>query len=404
MKEFDFDELDRAVNSLMADVKQPTPTSSASSENESPVSTPVVPVTPPTSDAPVTSPVPEPPTSPQDPTPVSTPVTLPVSTPAPSPAAVTTPVVPAPTPRPSVSSVVPQRSGRFMDVVHPSSDMKTSAPTLRPSASLREGASVQPSSSVSPSASMTPQPVIDVVAPQQAVVPAPSPVETKEEEPQVEQPKEQTSEPTNEPWGASPFLPDAQVEKRPLGGANQPPQGPPAGLSEAIAAELSKELPDQETSTSPTVKDEISSPDPEPSVAPVSTSAPEKEEREPDTEPVPKDDLQLPVAPEKEVAPMPAELDTNLVAIESGQAAANVTSSSPSPAAMLTTSSIPQQYDEQPTSGDTSHTPIYDNEANHQPLSHPAKKKSGWLMVVFIIGILILGGGLGAAAYFVGLI
>jgi hypothetical protein len=71
---------------------------------------------------------------------------------------------------------------------------------------------------------------------------------------------------------------------------------------------------------------------------------------------------------------------------------------------MLAASSIPTQYSEQPSTGDASHTPIYDNEATHQPLAHPAKKKKGWLLIVFIVAILAIGGGLGAAAYFLHLI
>lgn len=61
--------------------------------------------------------------------------------------------------------------------------------------------------------------------------------------------------------------------------------------------------------------------------------------------------------------------------------------------------SIAQQYQEQPSSSDQSNGAIYDTATYHQPLSHPAKKSSGWLWVILIIAIILIGAGAGAYIY-----
>jgi hypothetical protein len=66
--------------------------------------------------------------------------------------------------------------------------------------------------------------------------------------------------------------------------------------------------------------------------------------------------------------------------------------------------SIPQQYREEPNTGDKDNGGIYDTDSYHQPLAHPAKKKSGWLWVLWIVIILIIGAGGGAALYFFGIV
>jgi hypothetical protein len=297
-----------------------------------------------------------------------------------------------------------------MDVVHPSSDMTTS-PSPAPNSS-RQGNTLQPvtmSEQVKPAG-----PVIDVMAP------VTSPPEVNK--PSVSAEPAPTDEPADdkpadvaglaEPW-SSPFLPDTQVEKRPLGGSQ--PENPSTGLSEAIAAELSKEHPPEEKIATPVAQTE---PDKEPvtMAKPAVKDEPTKSESTTDTVSTPHIDTQL--APDTDPVALPAELNNDLVAIESGQKStpfeadaatagsfesASNTSSSSSPVA-IATGSIPPQYNEQPSSGDASHTPIYDNEAAHQPLAHPAKKKKSWTLVIFIVAILVVGAGLGAAAYFLGLV
>jgi len=376
MKEFDFEELDKAVNSLMGDVKTTEPVSVAS-----------VP--------PAASPTPEPVTNspqPAEPTPA-----LPVKDTTPMP-----PETLSPPARPVLVS--PRQSGRFMDVVHPSADMKT-APVAPVSTPSREGITVQPPTRVQETAPVG-RPVVDIMAPSSVKPPQPNLEPDKTPEPATP-PVETISAPpaAAEPW-SSPFLPDAQVEKRPLGSTS--PSSPSLDLSQQLAAELSKDhIPATSTAV---VGEETPQKDSSVLTEKLNTQADEKVA---ESDKKPKDDEQL--APE--VARLPAELNSDLVAIESGQVTPNelepTTGSSSSKTASpsigslagraMNTASIPQQYSEQPSSGDESHTPIYDNEAAHQPLAHPTKKKSGWLWVIFIVVILVIGAALGGAAYYFGL-
>ena len=62
-------------------------------------------------------------------------------------------------------------------------------------------------------------------------------------------------------------------------------------------------------------------------------------------------------------------------------------------------SSIPQQYKEQPSTGDQNSGAIYDTNSYHKALAYPMKKKSGWILVLWISIIIILGAGAGAAIF-----
>jgi|GEM_PF-2093070 hypothetical protein len=101
---------------------------------------------------------------------------------------------------------VPARSnapkGRFMDLRHPSSDMKPQSPTV-------------------PKRAPEPTPTPPQPAPKPTLQPTPpKPVENKA--PLSDQKPDEES-------GQSPFLPDASVQKRPLGGnINSEPSSPPA--------------------------------------------------------------------------------------------------------------------------------------------------------------------------------
>ena len=106
--------------------------------------------------------------------------------------------------------------------------------------------------------------------------------------------------------------------------------------------------------------------------------------------------------------PLPAELQDNLLQIEAD------TDTTDQPQKEETTpvlpvaqsevptgpTSITQQYTEQPSTGDQPTGAIFDTEAYRKPLSHPAKKKSGWLYVLWIVLLLVVGAGAGAAVYF----
>jgi hypothetical protein len=364
MKELDFDELDRAVNSLMGGVATSAPV------KQDDVKTLTIEST--LTDA--------------------TPPVFPVGT-VDAPAE----VAPAPAPREAAVSVrteervtplANRRSGRFMDVVHPSSDMKKVAPSQSAS---RQGVTLEPLT----------QPGDFAGAPVEEFVP-----ETTEslafEEPTVAtfeeatttsdwpDPIDASSEPTELPTPdeqpeplSSPFLPDAKVEKRPLGGATAP---------ELMVADEAM----------PSLEDEFASPEVvEASQSPAPIDLPEELQG----------DLVAIEAGDSSVTPeVPPVLPTETPTEASEPEKKPVTSEQPmvvpaaatsAPAVMSTGPvSIPQQYREEPSTGDQTSGSIYDTASYHQPLEHPAQKKSGWLWVIWVLILLILGAGGGALAYF----
>ena len=361
MKDLDFDELDRAVNSLIGGTQNQT------DEATSNASTGL-------SDAPAND-------------------------------ATTTASVTDAAPASLQPLAARRSSGRFMDVVHPSSDMRSSFVPPRPSS--REGVTIQPASP-----SVAEEPVLSTPAPvaepvnQAPAAPAPSewpdpidfkanstsdttvdepaevsePAPVSEPEPSLTPPFE--TEPAvpadNLPPLESPFIADAKVEKRPLGAFADTPAG--------------------------TVD------------APVEEPAEATTDDKPASEDVPDNGT-----------PMPAELQNDLLSIESNEDTAEVPSASSQPEAFtapvavstpapapvqsaqpaqasssdaLGTVAIPQQYVEQPSTGDKPAGSIFDVDSYHKPIAHPKKKKSGWLMIVWIILLILLGAGAGAAFYF----
>jgi hypothetical protein len=342
MKDLDFDELDRAVNSLIGggqgqtdDAKEDTGTSATASVSDVP-------------------------------TPESTPASIipDINTPAPQPLAAR------------------RSSGRFMDVVHPSSDMRGNFVPPRPS--TREGTTIQPTSSsfVDEPVMSTPSP--DVSSPQEVATPEPiksewpDPIDYDKSSNQPAAETEQTpsvvlnDEPTpvaddEMPPLESPFITDAKVEKRPLGAFTNEPTAPAA---ETVPPEVPASEPDIDLSTN--VEDD----------------------------------------PNNET-PMPAELQDNLLSIESSEDTAETqtndkTTPIPTMALPMLSSAnettgpvaITQQYVEQPSTGDKPAGSIFDVDNYHKPIAHPKKNKSGWLMVVWIVLLIIFGIGAGAAFYF----
>ena len=150
------------------------------------------------------------------------------------------------------------------------------------------------------------------------------------------------------------------------------------------------------------------------------------QEKEPKTVDDPND--QLPADPTEIEPTLPEELQGDLMAVEADttheqvkqthEAAAEQKplekSTTPVPAtgtpsvsesaAPSGPTSIPQQYHEEASTGDQGNGAIYDTDSYHQPLAHPAKKKSGWMWIIWIVLILLLGAGGGAALYFLGAI
>jgi hypothetical protein len=263
-------------------------------------------------------------------------------------------------------------SGRFMDVVHPSSDMRTTV-SPRPAALTLPAPVVAPVAVSAPVSTDMPDPLDFTPGPQES-----TPVSMPSE------PDANVSDTANdiaallvdnEPLD-SPFITDAKVEKRPLG-----------AFSGAAATELA----------SPT---ELLAPEAETSAF---ESSPARPLDTSDDHPIGND------------TPLPAELQGDVLSIEAAEETAAVKLEDtevtetvvPIVAAAATETetpigptSITQQYTEQASTGDQPVGSIFDTEAYKKPLAHPKKKKSGWLMVLWIFLLLIIGAGAGAAVYF----
>ncbi len=375
MKDLDFDELDKAVNSLMAGVPK-TP----SAPSETPENTVEIPST--------------------------------ISDSAPP-----APKIPVSPPAPARSSSLPvpatRRGGRFMDVVHPSSAMKKPE---SPRVVSRQGVTLEPTSpnpiEEVPSAPTLPDPVTisstsgDTKVPEKSATQEnewPDPLDManfgKEDEKQEQKPETKPSEPkreldelTVEAPLVSPFLPDTKVEKRPLGAnvtetpdAKEEDKDTTEGAVSLPATENDDQLPATAEDVKPLLPEEFHS----------ELVAIESDTTNSDAD--------------KESAAESEKTDTPWVAPqeESKSEEPSVPESKPQekkPAAPVGSPSIPQQYREEPSTGDQKNGAIYDTDNYHQPLAHPAKQKSGWMWIVWILVILLVGAGGGAAAYFLGLV
>jgi hypothetical protein len=176
----------------------------------------------------------------------------------------------------------------------------------------------------------------------------------------AEEPAKDTSAPLE-----SPFLSDAKVEKRPLG---------------AFSNEVH--------SSEPTMP---ASPDlsPEKPQMPMTTTEPK------DTTETKSDESDT---------PMPAELQPGLLSIEANEdtipAKSDVTVAAPAAEVPTGPTSITQQYTPQPSTGDKPVASVFDTAAYKQPQARTGKKKSGWLVIVWILLLLVVGAGIGAAVYF----
>jgi hypothetical protein len=243
--------------------------------------------------------------------------------------------------RPESSSPPPtpaarRSSGRFMDVVHPSSDMRsTSTERSEP----RKPEAPVPSK---PEAAPTdwPDPLdfhgFKMDDTDEAEAPAPTPVEANEASDESTKPLE------------SPFLSDTKVEKRPLG-----------AFSTAEAKELPTAPEEPETPLLEASGEELIPAETEKAEEPEAVEAPTEPEAPIEGEPTPPE-VEEPIGP----------------------------------------TSITQQYKEQPSTADQPSGAIFDTEAYHQPLAHPEKKRSGAMVILWIIALILLGAGVGAGVYF----
>ncbi len=352
MTDIDFDELDKAVNSLMGDkaVPQPKPEQSASE-------TPDVP-----------EPGPRPAAEPESVVPTMPLETSPLAAPSAS------PVRPA--------SLATKRRGQFMDVMHPSANMATASTRAPGGASRvsRKGVTLTPSGSdvtAEPASPLTPTPT-PVVAPP-ATPEWPDPIDLATEKMAATQELESlepvaSAEPTPtdspvEPL-SSPFLPDAKVEKRPLGGvptAEEPSESLPPAEPTPLPDETAP-LPDELSGRVLAVEsNEVAVADkPVAPVAPVEQSKPEV------VEPVAADAPVASPAPVAEEAAKPASGPT----------------------------SIPPQYKAGQADKPAEHSALYDSVSETHATATPTKKKSGWLIPLAVVGLIILGCVGGVAAYY----
>ena len=299
MSDIDFDELDRAVNS--ATVGGDTPAFKPV------VQTPIVP------EAPTINRVERTSLSPLSPGSSTAPGATPVS----------------------IAPAARRSSGRFMDMVHPSSDMRSQAPNTTIGNRPERVPQVKPE----------------------------APVLVTAEPPAWNEPLE------------SPFLADAKVEKRPLGGGD-------AIATEADAIVDSFDFqglldePEEELLEAPELQERIEAttlPDPI-DFATMAVAADKIEEFATIQEPTP--ELEI-------VTEQPALLSQALqTAVEQP----------------IGPTSITPQYKEQASSNQESGA-MYDTESYHQAVTAPIKKKSGWFTVLWILLLVLLGAGGGWAVY-----
>ena len=383
MTELDFDELDKAVNSLMGDVD----TSKRNPGLDDPEDN-VVTLT--MQDKPVD-----------------------VSTPAmPAAAAPASDVVEAAAPAAPVAPLAVKRRGQFMDMVHPSSDMKSPFAPVN-----RQGTTLQPTTAI-----VTPE----------APIAAPEPQLDTTNVPSLAMEMESTGTGTP-PAATMPVEPEASVDEPVKNEWPDPIDMAQPAVSQEPEATTSSE--DAET----TNESDVSAPDfpadnQEESEQPGTDAQPVVDEVEPLSSPfipdakVEKRPLGMPVSedplppsaeptPEPEQSPdlppldtppviLPPELNSDVMSLESsntGVASPEVPAPAPAVAADALSSSaavsIQQQYTEQPSTGDQTNTPIFDTSTHVQPLEAP-KKKSVLKWILAVLFLLVVGVAAGVAYFY----
>lgn len=257
-----------------------------------------------------------------------------------------------------VASVPRPNSGRFMDMVHPKADMRAATPTpdlIVPSRAPAAARSVAAPSSVHDSAVSE--------APEADRAPA-NPL-------------------ADQSALATPFLPDAKVEKRPLGGTVSA-IAPLSPTSEILsAAEEATATPDSELNESAVETLPING---ENNRDAGNTDAqhelnPADYEKESSTEQAL---AQIEITEEKVPEP-PKTIET----VESGDTE------------NLKSGNNKMTYQDAQKEIESGGSAIYDVKNYHQPLAHPKKQKSGWGVVLIVAVIIIVAAALGAAAYFI---
>lgn len=337
MTEFDFDELDRAVNNLMSDVDTSKRDEAFDDPQEKTIELPGAPEQ------------------------VSTRSTASV---------VATP------------PLAVMRRGRFMDVVRPSSDMSSPVAPKREPIVIQPSTSGQSVSTVDLPAIESPVPETNAEAAQDEGASSDADTyadlnespefDTSERDDQSGETgasedlqatdSDESPEPgqhTPESPMESPFLADAKVEKRPLGAPSDQ------------SGEVIDVMPSQFEETQP-------EPAPSPEELPASDPTPQ----ETDSEVVTIEPNSTPEANSGQDTPS-SSVAEQLVSVESS-----------------TPTDIVPQYTESVSRDNEPSGAIYDTSAYHQPLEHPAKKRTGWMVVLWVLLLLIIGAAAGAAYFY----
>jgi len=276
--------------------------------------------------------------------------------------------------KPRTSLASRRGAGRFMDVMHPSSDMRTRqaasspkpmmpTPTEAPS-EQKEGALELERNEEPPRRGGLHSADVHSSAPMSTQVSAHR---------EVEEEGDNTSEAAS-PL-ASPFLTDAKIEKRPLGSAA------PTGAF-----------------TAPTVEEELDFDDFEPKVTTLPVA---DDEQEPPLLLEAAEDFFL-ESGEEEVSPQ--EPETSSMDVDTPEQEHEVPTYQHEPVPVVDEdtpvgpTSIKQQYEERPVESGESGA-IYDTENYHQPVAYPEKKRAGAWTILWISLLVIFGAGVGVAFY-----
>lgn len=353
MTDIDFDELDRAVNSIM----QPVAENSTTISNE--------------------------------PTPVAT-------------TAVSTPT---PTSRPIVNN---PRTGRFMDVVPPTVNTRVNiAPADTTS---RQGNDINPvSQSDAAPVATTPQAEVVTDELKENIVQDNTPVVGDTDESKEDADIERLSDEINSTLGQSeqpietPFISGTKVEKRPLGAFSEGSSDVSSDSSQSSQDEAGgyaeNPLPVEDAVDNLSVESAV----PEETLLDGQSSDQKNDnsvmEDTADSAPIETtpvvNQAETPVAVTDDTPnPIQNPQDTQPQPTQSVDAPAAAPSTPPA------ATSINQQYQEQPSTGDQTSGAIYDTNAYHKAVLQPVKKKSGWWMILWIFLLLVVGAGSGVAVYF----
>lgn len=416
MKDIDFDELDRAVGSVLGTDDKP-----AKTDGPTTVATATV--------DPVTST-----------TALDDSSTSPVDVPEPAKEASDDSLSPAPGIKPSVSPA--RKRGQFLDMVHPSADMrktpKIPATTRKTLAPLNTTIATEAPVPKLETVAEVEAPIVDAVTPEPVVPDAaatheesssPAPITEESSNEAMPDPLDFAKEsaeasvlaqetppapaPDSEPVAAeavqTPFVNDAKVDKRPLGAfAAQEEAGADVlamkpAQTEDNAPEFNLEVNSVESAGVPQAEEVatglaggVTDPEPTPVEEPVvtgDTPAPEPEKTTEIAEPVAAE-----VSPVEE---KPSEVKSE------GIKEAPAVSVTVAPADVGQTPSIPQQYKiaEPAKDSDEDNRSLFDTEEYHQPLLTDGKKKPTKivLIIVMLVVLLALGCALGYIAYNIGI-